>query len=175
MSEGLIQKEVKETLEKIVSHCFYANRIIDRICSILSVTYVMPITSDIIHHQLAHRYPILADDITNYMDSRDCTVVYGETPKGDQTYDEAIECFNKILEMNLKLESLIKEAIIITENNKDYTTKVYLERYLLKILPITSDILLLIDKAELYGNSDNGLMKLDHDIKEFNLFSEEGV
>ena len=113
MSEGLISKDIKTSLEKIISHCFYGNRILDRMCSILSVTFVMPITSNILHHNLAHLYPLLADDISDYMDSRDCTTIYGETPIGDQEYDTVLDCFNKILEINLRLESLIKESIVL--------------------------------------------------------------
>ena len=172
MSEGLISKEMKVSLEKIISHCFYNNRILDRMCSILSVTFVMPITSNILHHNLAHLYPLLADDISDYMDSRDWTTIYGETPIGDQEYDTVLDCFNKILEINLRLESLIKESIVLAQSINDYSTKVYLERFLLKILPITKDILLLIDKAEMYGNSDMSLMKLDHDIVSFDIFGE---
>ena len=172
MSEGLISKEMKVSLEKIISHCFYNNRILDRMCSILSVTFVMPITSNILHHNLAHLYPLLADDISDYMDSRDCTTIYGETPIGDQEYDTVLDCFNKILEINLRLESLIKESIVLAQSINDYSTKVYLERFLLKILPITKDILLLLDKAEMYGNSDMSLMKLDHDIVSFDIFGE---
>lgn len=172
MSEGLISKEMKVSLEKIISHCFYNNRILDRMCSILSVTFVMPITSNILHHNLAHLYPLLADDISDYMDSRDCTTIYGETPVGDQEYDTVLDCFNKILEINLHLESLIKESIILAQSINDYSTKVYLERFLLKILPITKDILLLLDKAEMYGDSDISLMKLDHDIVSFDIFGE---
>ena len=172
MSEGLISKEMKVSLEKIISHCFYNNRILDRMCSILSVTFVMPITSNILHHNLAHLYPLLADDISDYMDSRDCTTIYGETPIGDQEYDTVLDCFNKILEINLRLESLIKESIVLAQSINDYSTKVYLEKFLLKILPITKDILLLLDKAEMYGNSDMSLMKLDHDIVSFDIFGE---
>lgn len=172
MSEGLISKEMKVSLEKIISHCFYNNRILDRMCSILSVTFVMPITSNILHHNLAHLYPLLADDISDYMDSRDCTTIYGETPIGDQEYDTVLDCFNKILEINLRLESLIKESIVLAQSINDYSTKVYLERFLLKILPITKDILLLLDKAEMYGNSNMSLMKLDHDIVSFGIFGE---
>ena len=172
MSEGLISKEIKKSLEKIISHCFYSNRILDRMCSILSVTFVMPITSNILHTNLAHLYPILADDIASYMEERDCTTIYGETPKGDQDYDSALDCFNKILEINLDLESLVKESIVLAQTSNDYSTKVILEQFLLKIIPITKDILLLVDKAEMYGNNDSSMMKFDHDILSFNVFGD---
>ena len=172
MSEGLISKEMKASLEKIISHCFYSNRMLDRMCSILSVTFVMPITSNILHHKLAHLYPVLADDISDYMDARDCTTVYGETPKGDQDYDTALDCFNKMLEINLKLESLVKDSITLAQNINDYSTKVMLEQFMLKITPITKDILLLVDKAEMYGDGDTSMMKFDHDMPSFNVFGE---
>lgn len=172
MSEGLISKEMKASLEKIISHCFYINRMLDRMCSILSVTFVMPITSNILHHNLAHLYPVLADNISDYMDARDCTTIYGETPRGDQDYDTALDCFNKMLEINLDLESLVKDSIALAQTSNDYSTKVMLEKFLLKITPITKDILLLVDKAEMYGNTDASMMKFDHDILDFELFGE---
>ena len=170
MNEGLISKDMKMSLEKIISHCFYGNRMLDRICSVLSVTFVMPITSNLIHLNLAHRYPILADAISDYMDGRDCTTIYGETPRGDQDYDTALDCFNKILEINLELESLVKDTISLAQQTNDYTTKVYLEDYLKNLIPITQDILLLVDKAEMYGDSDANMMKFDNDIISFGLF-----
>lgn len=172
MEEGLLTNDIKSSLEDIIKHCFYANRILDRICSILSVKFIMSNTSNIIHHNLAHRYPILADGISDYMDTRDCTTIYGETPIGNQDYDDYLECFNKILEINLDLEKRVKEAIDVARNNNDYTTKVYLEKYLLDIIPITKDILLLVDKAEMYGNNKLSMMKFDHDISEFGIFGD---
>lgn len=172
MNEGLITKDIKASLEKIVSHCFYNNRIADRICSILSVTFVMPITSNIIHHKLAHIYPLLADDVTDYMDSRDCTSIYGATPAGDQMYDTYLDCFNKLLENHLKLEELIYEAINKCISANDYSTKVFLESYLRKVTKVTSDILLLVSKAEMYGDSDMNMMKFDADIEDFEIFGE---
>lgn len=172
MNEGLISKEIKTSLEKIISHCFYCNRMMDRMCSILSVTFVMPITSNLLHLNLAHKYPLLADKISDYMDGRDCTTIYGATPIGDQDYETALDCFNKMLEMNLEFESIIKESIKLSEESNDYTTKVYLEEYLLHIIPITKDILLLIDKAEMYGDNDINMMKFDHDVTSFGIFGK---
>lgn len=165
MGEGLITLKVKQGLEEIISKCFHANRILDRISSVLSVTFVMPNTSNIVHHNLAHLYPLLADDVSNYMDDRDCTTIYGETVKGDQEYDNYVECFKTMLEINLELESLIKDAIIVSQDEFDYTTKVFLESFLLKIIPVTQKILLLTDKAEMYGESKNDSMKFDYDIQ----------
>lgn len=167
MGEGLLSKEMKSSLEEIVSHCFYCNRILDRIVSILDVKFVMKNTANLIHIDFAHRYPLIADKVTEYMSSRDCTSIYGATPIGNQDYSNYIDCINTILEVQLKLEDKVKESIELSNNIKDYTTKVFLDNFLYEISGITSDILLIVDKSEMYGNSQMSAMKFDDDIKGF--------
>ena len=109
--EGLLSEKTKLVLEKIIQHCFYINRMADRMVSVLSVKFVMPNTSNIIHKNYAHWAPVYADLISDYMDSRDCTTIYGETPRGDQEYENPLDCINKALEMNIELEKLLKKSI----------------------------------------------------------------
>ena len=60
MQEGLLTIEMKKSLEKIIKHCFYCNRISDRIVSLLSVKFVMPITANIIHPNILTIMPYLS-------------------------------------------------------------------------------------------------------------------
>lgn len=173
MKEGLLSANIKKSLEDIVRHSFYINRIADRIVSILSVKFVMPNLATLYHHNYAHWAPSFADTITEYMDSRDCTTIYGETPIGDQQYEDPTECLNKTLDMNLELELLIKNAIVLSKDEGDYTTMVFLQDTLNKVIPITKDILILVDKAEMYGDSHSDWMRLDHDVDKFPIFGEQ--
>ena len=170
--EGLLSEKTKLVLEKIIQHCFYINRMADRMVSVLSVKFVMPNTSNIIHKNYAHWAPIYADLISDYMDSRDCTTIYGETPRGDQEYENPLDCINKALEMNIELEKLLKKSIETSLEERDYTTMVFLQNVLYKIIPVTKDLLLLVDKMELYGDTPKDWMKLDHDVPSFHLFGE---
>ena len=165
--EGLLNADVKKALEDIISLCFYNNRMFDRMVSILSVTFVMPQTGNIIHHNLAHLYPQLADVISDYMDDRNCTTIYGSTPVGDQVYDSPLDCLNYMLELNLKLETTTKDAIKVADSAGDYTTKVFLDGFLRSLIIVTSNLLLLVDKMYMYGNNKTGWMKFDHDIEDF--------
>ena len=169
MSEGLLKAEVKSALEEIVKKCFYNNRMFDRMVSLISVKFVMPITGDIIHHRLAHLYPTIADIISDYMAQRNCTTIYGETPAGNQEYDSPLDCFNYMLELNLQLETIVNNAIKISYENGDYTTKVMLDKFLLNLIAVTDDLLLIVDKSTMYGDSEMSWMKFDHDIEDFNL------
>ena len=167
MGEGLLTTEVKAALEEIVAKCFYNNRMLDRIVSILSVKFVMPVTGDIIHHRLAHLYPNIADLVSDYMAERNCTTIYNETPAGNQDYDSPLDCFNYMLELNLDLENIVKKAIKVSHDEGDYTTTVFLDSFLRMLIPITDDMLLLVDKATMYGNSNLSWMKYDNDIEDF--------
>lgn len=175
MQEGLLTISMKQSLERIIKHCFYCNRISDRIVSWLSVKFVMPITANIIHSNIAHMYlgNLGADGISEYMDSRNCTVVYGETPIGDQEYDNPRDCFNKLLEINLEWENLVKDSIKLAKEEGDYTTMVFLQTYLANIIDITKDILTLVDKSEMYDDSKSGWMRFDKDVKSFPIFNGE--
>lgn len=172
MSEGLLRAEVKSSLEDIISKCFYNNRMFDRMVSLISVEFVMPITGSIIHNRLAHLYPRIADFISDYMAERNCTTIYGATPVGDQKYDKPLDCFNYMLELNLELENSVKKAIKISNDLGDYTTKVFLDKFLMGLVSVTNDILLIVDKATMYGDSKMSWMKFDHDIEDFNLKEE---
>ena len=174
LSEGLLTIEIKEALEEIVEQCFYNNRIADRIASLLSVQFVMPATEKIIHSKYAHLMPILADVITDYMSARDCSAIYGETPIGNQEYNTPLDCFQKLLEINLELESKTKKAIDVVMEQKDYVTKVELDSFLKSLIPITNSLLTLVDKAENYNKLEDSRewMSFDKDVHIFNLFED---
>lgn len=172
--EGLLTLSIKSSLEKIIQHCFYCNRIVDRMVSWISVKFVMPNTANIIHPNIAHMYlgTLGADGISEYMDARNCTTIYGETPIGNQEYESPRECFNKLLEINLEWENLVKDSIKLAKEENDYTTMVFLESYLKNIINITKDILTLSDKIDFYDDTKAGWMRFDKDIKDFPIFEE---
>ena len=172
MKNGLLKDEMKEYLENIIGKCFLNNRMFDRMVSILSVKLVMPITGDIIHHKLAHLYPRIADLVSDYMAQRNCTTIYQQTPEGSQDYNNPIECFDYMLELNLSLEKEVKNAIKLADEINDYTTKVFLDDFLRKLISVTDTILLLDDKIGMYENNKNGWMKFDSDIEDFNIKGE---
>ena len=169
---GLLTEKVKTSLEDIIKQCFYNNRIADRIVNLINVQFVMPNTEGILHEGYAHVMPKIADLITDYMADRDCSAIYGETPKGDQEYETPLECFRKLLEINLELELLAKLAIKTSNEEGDYITMIKVQDILIeRIVPLTSDLLTLVDKAENY-NASLEWMTFDKDIYSFGIFED---
>jgi ferritin len=159
----LINDKVNNKLNEIVKKLFEGNRILDRCMTEFSVKFAMNNTEGQLHPKLAHLYPKLADVISDYQSARDCLTIYGETPLDDSDYNSPLDIFNKILEYQEDLESLVAESIDTAKEDSDYTTKVVLDKFLLDIVPVMNQILLLVDKAESYKD----WMMFDADIEKF--------
>lgn len=161
--KSLIEDKVNEKLNEVVKKCFLLNRIMDRGMSILAVKFAMNNTVNQIHPKLAHLYPKLADNVSDYQGARDCLTVYGETPLDDSDYTTPLDFFNKILEYQEELEANVSEGIETAKEEMDFMTKVFMDSFLLSLIPVTNQILLLVDKAESYKD----WMMFDADIEKF--------
>lgn len=163
----LISQNVTNSLNTLVQKLFMGNRLLDRIMTNLSVSLVMPKTESILHPLLAHKYPLLADQISGYMESRNQMADYLETPTDTTVYDNLIDIFNKYLDYQEELEEMVKECIEIAKDEDDISTKVFLESFLLEILKYTNQAILLCDKAEMYGEDKFNRMLFDEHIESF--------
>ncbi len=170
MKSGLISNDLNNSLNSLVGECFLGNRILDRDMSLLSVKFVMNNTVKYLHTGFSHKYPLLADKISDYQGSRNNLTVYPATPEDASDYDTPLDLFNRFYSYQVKFEDSIKEVIAQSEDEKDITTKEFLEQFLLELSKYTDQVILLCDKAELYGSN---YMDFDRDIKKFFLFGDE--
>lgn len=161
--KSLIPDKINAGLNEIVGKCFEGNRIADRGMSILSVKFAMNKTEKILHEKLAHLFPLLADEVSSYQGDRDNLTIYAETFKDDTDYNSPTDFFERMLGYMNELETLVSE---VSENafEEDPTTYTFLCQFLLRIVKVTAQCLLLVDKAEMY-NKD--WMSFDHNIEDF--------
>lgn len=161
---SLITNNVNTKLDEIVTYCFLGNRIADRAMSVLDIKFVMNKTSSILHEKLAHLFPQLGDVVSSYQSSRNCLTIYGETPRDDSDYFTPKEFFEKMLDYMTELESLCNDAYVLSEEESDFTTSSFLQKFIRILIPVTNQCILLVDKAEQYNND---WMRFDHDIEDF--------
>jgi len=159
----LINQKMADSLYLLVSKLFDGNRMLDRMITVLNIKFVMSKTASIIHPKLAHAYPLLADAVGEWIESRNCMVVYLETPRDASEYINPQDLFKTYLDYSIELEQLIEEIILIAEEEKDRSTKIFLEGFLSKINKYTEQALLLVDKSNLYPDP----MDFDRDIESF--------
>lgn len=159
----LIPQQINNKLDEIVTKCFEGNRIADRGMSILAVKFAMNKTESLLHEKLAHLFPKLADVVSSYQGDRNNLTVYGFTPKDDSDYQTPLNLFERMLVYMNELETLVSDSID-ESRDEDQTTYVFLEEFLRSLVPVTSQVLLLVDKAELY---DGQWMLFDHNVEDF--------
>lgn len=160
---GLISDKLNSDLDLILAKCFEVNRISDRIMTTLGVKFAMNRTVKFLHPKFAHAFPLLADKISDYQGSRNNLTFYGATPADGTIYNSPMECFKRMLEYTIELESMVGEVLDYARD-EDPVTCVFLEHFLRKLNPYTSQCLLLIDKSESY--KENWAL-FDADVKKF--------
>ena len=162
-----VSDKVNNALNDIVLKCFLTNRQEDRVMTELSVKFTMNQTSDLLHPILAHSPLALADLIGDYQDQRNALTAYGLVPTDNTDYTNVLEMFEKSLEVWLNLEKSIADAVEVCLNENDATTRVFLETFLVKIIPFTAQVILLCDKIEAYGDISTNRMLFDQNIESF--------
>lgn len=160
----LISEELNTEFSNLVGKLFTLNRICDRGVSVLSVTFAMNKSSELIHKHFCHLPPTLADSISEFQDSRNCLTVYPATPIGDKNYQKPIEFFQELLDFIIIFEGEMDNIREIAKESGDYASMVFLDSFMLKIIPLTRQCLLLVDKANAYGED---YQSFDHRIEDW--------
>ena len=161
---SLIPEEVNQKLNTVVGKLFEANRVADRGLSILDVKFLMNKTSKILHERLAHLFPKMADVISDYQSKRNTLTIYPQTPIGEEDYISPMVFFEDLVALMMEIENLTSETCDEAKQSGDYMTKVFLEEFMISLIPVTHQCLLLADKYEAY--LDNAQL-FDHNVEDW--------
>lgn len=143
-----ISLKTSESLDLLVGKAFDLNRSFDRAVSIMQNKWCMPNASNIIHHNLAHLFPLLADIISGFKDSWNMTTVYPETHKDDRDYSNLLVMMTTLKDEVLDFYEMIKMVYKIAEEENDFNAMTMLIDFMNKITIIVSQMYTLKDKAE---------------------------
>lgn len=171
---SLISDKMETTLENIMGMFFQANRLLDRCSSVLSVKFVMPNTTKIVHKKWSHLMPLIADKISDYCDDRNYAVKYPITTADNTDYESLTDMFNRILNYMVEIEDSIIEAVEIAKDENDIMTKHFLEEFLYEeVRPYTKLAQNFVDYIEKNGDEPEKHMSMDARIEKFLGFSTE--
>lgn len=166
---GLIQNDLNDMLNDLVTKCFAINRTLDRGVNVLGIKFKMVQASDIIHHRIAHAYlgEEFADGIAAYQTSRNNLTIYGQTPIGDKDYIAPIDFIKDYYNENIELQDMISDAVDKAIEVGDHTTKVFLDGLLTTVAKYTAVAITLLDLFEDYGGDTFHLQVLDSVIEKY--------
>lgn len=169
--ENLVSQSTQEALMEFIKRCFVMNRFLDRAVSVLGVKFAMNQAANLIHHGLAHAYPNLSDIAgEKCLEAYNISVIYGETPKGNEDYSTVTECIHEINKRTIDFQTLTIGVCKIARDNNDLQVYADMLDILKKINEYVAQTILLEDKIELYG--ENRIVEFDHDVKDFWILKE---
>jgi ferritin len=146
----LISEELNNQFNFLVGKCFEFNRLLDRQMSLLDTKFCMPKTSSILHAKVAHKFPFYGDVLSDFQSARNNLTIYPATPLGAKDYNSPMEIFEDMLRFMQEFESDVYGVCDLAKEDNDYMSKVFLDSFMLSLIPMTKQFLLLVDKCEAY-------------------------
>ena len=143
-----LSNRTSRALDILVGGFFNLNRTTDRMVSIMQNKWSMPVAADIIHHNLAHIWPLMADIVSGFKDEYNLTTVYPETHKDDRDYENLFDMMETMLREVGAMYDMIKQAYAIANEEHDFNAIVMLHGLMDKMTKLIGQIMTLRDKAE---------------------------
>ena len=126
--------------------------------------------ANLVHHGLAHAYSNLSDIVgEKCLEAYNISVIYGETPRGDEDYSAVAECIHEINKRTIDFQTLVIGVCKIAHDNNDLQVYTDMLDILKKVNGYVAQTILLEDKIEVYGNN---IGAYDHDVKDFWILKE---
>lgn len=127
---SLIDIELGQLMNVVSQKLFKANAVMDCISSRIDTVFGMPKASEILHHRIAHKFPLLADIITEYLGKRNYAVYYGSIPQINYRYEKPSEYFWEFVNIMGEIRDDVNNAIDLAEKIKDYSATDMLSSFL---------------------------------------------
>lgn len=163
--DKLLTQDTIDVLYDLIKACFIMNRKLDRQVSVLGSQFAMNNTAKLCHLNIAHYFPSLSDKIGEQcLERYNVSVVYGETPSGDEDYKSPQEVIKQMNRLVLDFHSDLKDATKRIFNNDDVHVYADLIDLLKDYNKIAEQTILLEDKLKLYGDD---MASYDVHINEF--------
>jgi len=148
----MISEQLNSKIDFLIGKCFEFNRLLDRQMSLLDTKFCMPKTSSKLHPLIAHKFPFFADVLSDYQSARNNLTTYPATPIGSKDYETPLDIFEDMLSFMQEFENDIYIVCEFANSENDYMTKVFLDSFMISLIPMTKQLLLLVDKCEAYSD-----------------------
>lgn len=149
----LMSERTKHAIDLCVQRMFYMNRVMDNLVSNMAINWSMYKATNLIHHNLAHLYPLIADKFSDIQQKFNERTFYLDTPGDTTEYSSLEEGFQRALDELMITNDTIIDAIEIAKEEGDINVKVLLEDELEDMTQVIEQHILLRDKAKQYGDN----------------------
>lgn len=167
----IVSQMTQNALMEIIQQCFFENRKLDRMVSVLGVNFACPNAAKKIHHKIAHYFPQLSDLIgEKCLERYNISVLYGDTPDGKEDYFSVTQLIEEIEKRIVDFQIMLMGVCKIAQDNNDIHVYSDLMDLMRDYNNIVEQAILLTDKIHQYG--DERICSFDHDIDTFWILGE---
>lgn len=160
----LIHDSTKSAMDQMAQRFFWMNKKIDRMKSVLNTKFAMPIFSNLVHLQLAHNYPLLADSINDIEEMFNYDAEYLEVESAIENYEDVDTLVGQLYDWTIETNEQLNNLITISHNNGDFNVYNLLINVSNEYSKYVANSILIVDKKNSYGDK---LSAMDVQSKEW--------
>ncbi len=106
------------------------------------------------------------DKFCNYMNMQGADIELGAIGKPENKYKDLNEMFAATLKHEQTITSCIHNLVQVARDNKDYSTEVFLQWYVIEQVEEESNVSTIIDKLNMIGSNGSSLYMIDKELSE---------
>ena len=144
----LISEETSKALDLLYNQFFNLNSVYDNAVSFMLNEWCMPNASEIIHKNLAHTFPVMADMISEIKDNYDEKSIRTAVPTHDEEYSTLSEMMDNLYVYCANTYEMIKMASKVAMDNGDLNVLSDLVGFTSTFNKIMGQVITLKGKAE---------------------------
>lgn len=157
----LIHEETSEALDVLYGAFFDLNATLDRVASVMLNDFSMPNAGEIVHLNISHTMPLLADFVSEIKDNYNLSSIRPEVHKDDRNYSNLADMFSTVLKEFSEVYEIMNKVVDIAIAHRDRNVISDMYRLFRKYNIIMGQVNTLNDKAQ--------QMPTDFDKFDFNI------
>lgn len=157
----LIHEETSEALDVLYGAFFDLNATLDRVASVMLNDFSMPNAGEIVHFNISHTMPLLADVVSEIKDNYNLSSIRPEVHKDDRNYSNLADMFSTVLKEFSEVYEIMNKVVDIAIAHRDRNVTSDMYRLFRKYNIIMGQVNTLNDKAQ--------QMPTDFDKFDFNI------
>lgn len=144
----LISEETSKALDVLYNQFFNLNAVYDNAVSYMLNVWCMPNASEIIHKNLAHAFPVMADMISEIKDNYDVRSIRTEISRHDEEYEDLSDMMNTLYDYCESVYKILQQTSRIAMDNNDLNVLCDLVQFTNTFNKIIGQVITLQNKAE---------------------------
>lgn len=151
----LINEKTSKELDVLYGQFFNLNSLFDNAVSYMLNEWAMVNSSQVIHQNLAHLFPVLADKVSEIKDDFDERSVRPEVPEHKEAYKDLADMFDRLLDECVATYNMIKIVNTTAVESGDLNVHVGLISLVGDFNKVIGQVITLNNKAhQLVNNPD---------------------